>query len=324
MKKSNQNFSFCGIGCAIIIVMYILFNTVSYINKSIDNHKQIVEKKEQQSQVLTDLKNKIPELLAVTTVTSEYLDLSKEAIVNGVGYSELSDSLATLTRRYEENSKRYIDDNYNIWEDKWSAIDNKNPDYVKKQLQNAIGFDYMSDLSSQKLVSMNFNSLRKKMEARSDEIKKVLEPPFNEINKLNLLTTMHPANDPVKAEIQSNYIRLNAAMDELSTANEQIDNFEIESRSDRIEIAKISVEHKYEHRYFDRGLYHYEIEGKLADDGFYQDSSDFAKAPDGSDQVKEVFIKTVMQDNISFIVKISIQSSYALGRYYHWIDVQQK
>lgn len=84
------------------------------------------------------------------------------------------------------------------------------------------------------------------------------------------------------------------------------------------ESKKDAVRKQYE-RLFHGGLYAYEIEQRLQREGFHLDDSKFEAAPDGSHGVRRYFSKTTGD---GLVVKIWIQNAYAMGYYYHDLQVQ--
>ncbi|HCA43601.1 MAG TPA: hypothetical protein DEP28_10160 [Bacteroidetes bacterium] len=69
------------------------------------------------------------------------------------------------------------------------------------------------------------------------------------------------------------------------------------------------------------GLYQYEIVERLQRDGFYMESSDFEKAPDGSTGIKQIYSKKINND---FTVYVSLQNAYSLTSYFSDVWIKQK
>jgi hypothetical protein len=322
MVKRDPNFSFRK-GYLLALVLTIFISCIGLIiNSGVRKQKRLVEDKaHHDAQVLTDLNTRITEILTATTVTPEYLELAKKTISEGKEFPELADSLSVVEGEYSVNSKAYIDDKFGGWKDKWGKTEYLTKDYVNKQFQKVIGFNYKEDPSPQRLVKINFDSLNTKVKTRTDELKAMLDTQLSDLRSLNMLTTIHPVSLSTKNEIGSQIDRLSLVDKEIAEVNSRVNHYEMQSQSARQNIAKEALEKQYERRYFSGRYYQYEIEGKMAGDGFYQVSSDFSKAPDGSTQVKSVYSKTVEQDGMSFIVKISLQPSFGLSRYYRWIEV---
>lgn len=66
------------------------------------------------------------------------------------------------------------------------------------------------------------------------------------------------------------------------------------------------------------GYYEFEIKNKLLTYGFYQQSSNFEKAPDGSNQIKQIFTKY----EYGFDVIFTLQSAYDLNHYYCDVKIE--
>jgi len=311
----------------VIFSVIILLLLISFFGASVkngcDNRRNI-------NRQLAEVRGNLEQLEQSSDRDTSYFIEYAHAIAEARVYDQLESEIAHHERVFSTRAEEFV--TYK-WTELRSQSEPENLDLesITGRIIEAIGFDYNNlDMTDDEILALDFTEIHEGFDPIAEEYDALLAPGVDELSDLKDIAIAANLSDDLQNEINSEYDRLNEMKSKVESVQRLLF-YELQSRQTQLIYDRDQAEHtaveerlksQYESRYFNRGYYQYEVEQKMARDGFRQIDSYFCEAPDGSNQVKQEFELIIEENGESYRVFITLQPSYGLGSYYFHVSAQ--